>query len=701
MAQWNRTERTLYAKLVYYGPALGGKTTNLKVLHDLTDPEGRQKLVSVETADDRTLFFDLLPFELGNVLGYKVGVKLYTVPGQVRYDTTRRVVLAGADGVVFVADSDPAREHDDRTSWENLRKNLRANDLDPAAVPIVVQLNKRDVAGAFPQAAMEGWFGLTPGQAIPAVASEGPGVLETFVTACHAMLERLVALAEPATRKSLDAGDLAGHVERAFAPLLARARAGTVAAGRGKASAPFVLEGSDLLQSAVATSLTLGEQLTDAHGRASRLGREAEALRRLSDVLRGTGASFDRGIVVESALAAAATTIGAAGAVLISTSPSGAITIEGASGCALDPLVDCPAAGHLIRRMVASGGASTIDDLAVELPGAGPALDGFRCLAVVPVEAAPRTALLVVMPQPDGVVTDHEIRFLATLAGHLAVGLDKVRTHAEIRRHRDRLEQTVRERTVELRKAFDDLTSLDAMKDRFLSNVSHEMRSPLTAIIGAATFLKDYDGRREQREEMAAAILHAADSLHALLDGLLRVAGLKGTGAPSVGPVGATELVAEALRLAGNEGRVGVTIDPKIETVQADRQLVPRAIANLIDNAIKFGPAGGPVDVRVATCMLARSGAGVRGVAISVLDRGPGIQEEEVERIFVAFEQGGDPLTAKPGGVGLGLYEARTIARRHGGTLIHLPRPGGGSEFRISLPAGGEMEHEIRRAQGA
>jgi signal transduction histidine kinase len=99
--------------------------------------------------------------------------------------------------------------------------------------------------------------------------------------------------------------------------------------------------------------------------------------------------------------------------------------------------------------------------------------------------------------------------------------------------------------------------------------------------------------------------------------------------------------------------------------------------------------------------MLARSGAGVRGVAISVLDRGPGIQEEEVERIFVAFEQGGDPLTAKPGGVGLGLYEARTIARRHGGTLIHLPRPGGGSEFRISLPAGGEMEHEIRRAQGA
>src|SRR4029079_7947238 len=131
MAQWNRTDRTLVAKLVYYGPALGGKTTNLRVLHRLTDPEGTQKLVSVNTADDRTLFFDLLPFDLGSVLGYKVAIKLYTVPGQVRYDATRRVVLAGADAVVFVADSDPARERDNRQSWENLLQSMQATRMDP------------------------------------------------------------------------------------------------------------------------------------------------------------------------------------------------------------------------------------------------------------------------------------------------------------------------------------------------------------------------------------------------------------------------------------------------------------------------------------------------------------------------------------------------------------------------------------------
>ena len=110
MAQWNHVDKTLYAKLVYYGPAFGGKTSNLEALHRLTDPSGRQNLLSVKTAGDRTLFFDLLPFDLGSILGYQVGIKIYTVPGQVRYDTTRQIVLAGADAVVFVADSTAERE---------------------------------------------------------------------------------------------------------------------------------------------------------------------------------------------------------------------------------------------------------------------------------------------------------------------------------------------------------------------------------------------------------------------------------------------------------------------------------------------------------------------------------------------------------------------------------------------------------------
>src|SRR5262249_42190685 len=196
-----------------------------------------------------------------------------------------------------------------------------------------------------------------------------------------------------------------------------------------------------------------------------------------------------------------------------------------------------------------------------------------------------------------------DVRFLATLAAHLAVGLDKVRTHAELRRHHDLLEQAVRERTAELRKAYDELRSVDAMKDRFLSNVSHEMRSPLTAVIGAATFLRDYDGRPEQRREMADAILHAASSLKELPDGPLRVARLE-TGSEIAGDaLPPAEVVADALRLASAESRVQVTIDPGVASIAADRRLLARAVANLVDNAVKFGPPGGPVELRVGTCV--------------------------------------------------------------------------------------------------
>jgi len=120
MVQFNFNERTIKAKVVYYGPAQSGKTTNLEQIHRLTDPAGNNRLVSLNTAQDRTLFFDLLPFSLGAVSGYDFKVQLYTVPGQVQYNATRRVVLAGADAVVFVADSRKSSAKEDQAAFENM-----------------------------------------------------------------------------------------------------------------------------------------------------------------------------------------------------------------------------------------------------------------------------------------------------------------------------------------------------------------------------------------------------------------------------------------------------------------------------------------------------------------------------------------------------------------------------------------------------
>ena len=702
MAQWNLTDRMLYAKLVYYGPALGGKTTNLRVLHNVTDPNERERLVSVNTADDRTLFFDLLPFDLGSVLGYKVALKLYTVPGQVRYDATRRVVLAGADAVVFVADSDPARERDNRQAWDNLLQSMHATRLDPAAVPIQVQFNKRDLPGAASEEAMEAWFGLSPGLGVPAVACEGNGVLETFLAASRLMLERIVAIAEPQTRRTLHAGDLAAQLHASFAPYLAR-RPETGGAGIApqSGSAPIVLESSDLLENAVASSVALGAQLADEHGRASRLTREAESLRRLSDTLRSTGASFERDAVLDAALTAAVATLGAAGAGFCTLDAGGHVRLERSAGRDLAPLAQDGGVASLLARMLMGPGPSVADDLDLEVPEAAGITSGLRALAVIPVEPEEHASLVVAMSGPDGAFADVDVRFLATLAGHLAVGLEKVRTYEELRAHRDRLEEVVSARTRSLRKAYDELKSVDAMKDRFLANVSHEMRSPLTVIISAATFLRDYEGDPSERAEMAAGILKASQSLDGLVDGLLRVARLDADDEAELEEVAPADIVADALSAAGAVGHARVLLDPRLAPFPAVPARLARALANLLDNAQKFAPAAEPVELHVSPCLLGRPGGAVAGVAFAVLDRGPGLAEEDAERVFAPFEQGGDPLTGKPAGVGLGLYEARAIARRHGGTVIHLPRPGGGSEFRISIPAEAAVPPIVKEARRA
>src|ERR1700744_3191246 len=142
MAQVDFAERQLTLKLVYYGPALSGKTTNLRALHARVDALNRGRLMTLDTRDDRTLFFDLLPIFF-RTSSFSFRIKVYTVPGQPVHEATRRVVLAGADGVVFVADSSADQIDANRVSWDNLVANLHAFGLDK--IPIVVQYNKRDL----------------------------------------------------------------------------------------------------------------------------------------------------------------------------------------------------------------------------------------------------------------------------------------------------------------------------------------------------------------------------------------------------------------------------------------------------------------------------------------------------------------------------------------------------------------------------
>jgi len=186
----NHSSHELHLKVVYYGPGLGGKTTNLELIHARTRPDRRGKLISLMTESERTLFFDLLPVDLGTLKGYEVRLHLCTVPGQIARDATRRLVLRHVDGVVFVADSQAGREPDNIESIRNLETNLRLQGDDPDRIPLIVQFNKRDLPTALPAEELRASLGVPEG--VPhfcAVAIEGKEVFSTLKAVTKACLK--------------------------------------------------------------------------------------------------------------------------------------------------------------------------------------------------------------------------------------------------------------------------------------------------------------------------------------------------------------------------------------------------------------------------------------------------------------------------------------------------------------------------------
>ena len=176
----NYTTMAMTAKIVYYGPGLGGKTTNLQWIHHKTAPRSRGEMVSLETETDRTLFFDLLPLDVGVIGGMKVRLQLYTVPGQVFYNATRRLVLKGVDGVVFVADSQAAALEPNEESLANLKQNLEELNLGVEQIPVVFQYNKRDLRNILPVPKLQGILNTTGLPEFEAAAIHGVGVFETL-----------------------------------------------------------------------------------------------------------------------------------------------------------------------------------------------------------------------------------------------------------------------------------------------------------------------------------------------------------------------------------------------------------------------------------------------------------------------------------------------------------------------------------------
>ena len=192
MALINYASREINAKIVYYGPGLGGKTTNLKYIYGKLNPAIKGKLISLATELDRTLFFDFLPIDLGTIRGFKTRFHLYTVPGQVFYNASRKLILKGVDGIIFVADSQIERFDENIESFENLQDNLRAYNLSLDRIPLVLQYNKRDLPNITSVEELHKTLNPQSKYAFfEAVATQGIGLFETLKEVCKHVLKAL------------------------------------------------------------------------------------------------------------------------------------------------------------------------------------------------------------------------------------------------------------------------------------------------------------------------------------------------------------------------------------------------------------------------------------------------------------------------------------------------------------------------------
>ncbi len=187
----NYSSREINCKLVYYGPGLCGKTTNLQYIYTKTSPEAKGKMISLATETERTLFFDFLPLSLGEIRGFKTRFHLYTVPGQVFYDASRKLILKGVDGFVFVADSQIERMEANIESMDNLRQNLADQGYNLDKLPYVIQFNKRDLPNAAPMDQLRDLLNPQGGPEFEACATTGVGVFDTLKAVAKAVLTEL------------------------------------------------------------------------------------------------------------------------------------------------------------------------------------------------------------------------------------------------------------------------------------------------------------------------------------------------------------------------------------------------------------------------------------------------------------------------------------------------------------------------------
>jgi signal transduction histidine kinase/signal recognition particle receptor subunit beta len=708
MVQFDNQYRQIKVKIVYYGPALGGKTTCLKHVHRVTDPQRRTRLYSLNTASDRTLFFDLLSLNLGRIRGYRLTIQLYTVPGQVQYNATRRAVLAGADGVIFVADSQRDQLDANRQSAANLRENLEANGIDPDTLPLILQYNKRDLEGLLTIADLETALNPAVRPSFPTIAITGDGVMDSFAAITESTL---VSLAD---RLGIDT---TGHaVERLRQQTRAALEPFVTASDPGAAADDVEITSPDRptdQTGPLPTDVLLGEAvranlaMTDLGARletvTKQLDRKVRVTRAIADFGRAIAHQRDPADVLRMLVRTAVSHLGVQGTAVLIVPAAGELKEAVVHGVERDPLLAARAAAGAVAEEIAAAGEPVL--IATDLEGATVSAaqlavedGGFSSAVAAPMVANDRLLGMLTVYRARGrsQLDDDDLELAVILAATAAMGYANALAFRQLEESRTGLESTVTQRTDELKTTLDEvrrlnreLEGLDRVKGELIARIASQLTSPVASLVTAVGALDQLrDAPTDKTSRFLDIIRGEAGTLAELIDSVAQAAPLvSGSHDTDMRSAGLADLLRQTVAplrdlARGLEVEIKVLSPSDLTTISCDAGALTTALRAVVKNAVEHTPAGGEVRIEVRRAMR----AGRPWIELKVSDTGDGLPEDELSRATEPFWQGAAIKRGGHRGIGLGLAIARQTIERHGGRLTLARREQGGLQASLALP---------------
>jgi len=723
MVQFDNQYRQIKIKVVYYGPAVGGKTTCLQQIHRITDPERRSKLYSLNTASDRTLFFDLLSLNLGRIRGFRLTLQLYTVPGQVQYDATRRAVLTGADGVVFVADSQLHQKDANVESLENLWQNMTATGLDRETVPVVLQYNKRDLEDIQTVEEMDAALNKEQQPAFETVAITGDGVLDAFAV----IAERTLA----AVADKLGVGTNTQAVERlqqqmrtAIQPFMEEGKEPPPAddveihTPAQDVGASEVLSEEMLVAEAVRANVTMTDLNTRLENLSRQLQRKVRVMDRVSDFGTAVSNARDPAKVLRLLIINAIRLLQVQGAAVLIVPGSGLLREAVVHGFRKDPLLSSA------DETGQSAAAALLDEKKPELVAPGNDDDDESTLLSVVRKSDFASAIAIPLVTQDKVVglltaygdnerailDEDDLQLAMVLASTAAMGYANAIAWKQMQEFSKGLETQVEERTAELRStlgesrrlsadlaeknslldtAYRELEALDEVKNQLINRLSLDLRTPVTSLFTAAKILqRETDAPAETTSRLLTVVYDEAEKLLEIIQSICQASVLSSPASDlKPRPVNAQNFFRKAiapLRDLAKERQVAVhvLIPTGFESICCEPESSEAALRAVIKNGIEFNHPGGDVKLEVRRVLRGEE----PWLHLRVADTGTGISEENLPQVCEAFYQGDDSQAGKRHGIGLGLAIAKRVMENHGGSITINSSATDGTEVIMAIP---------------